>query len=254
MEGQNWKDQIIPFDGRRNLVIPGNKEETIFFCANQFIEIADDAIKKHGIFTVALSGGSTPNALFSHISESTHSQKIDWSKVLCFWSDERSVPPQSSESNYFNAMKAGLGKLPLIKDNIFRMHAEGDIQNNAEAYERIIKEKVPHLQFDLMMLGMGEDGHTASLFPHTEGLYIEDKLVIANYVPQKQTWRMSLSYQCIELAKNVCIYVIGENKAEMVAEVLLGPYDVDHFPIQKIGTCSNQALWVMDDGASERLR
>lgn len=253
MQDDNWKSKIESFDERRDIVIPGNTEETILFCVNQFLEIGNEAIQKNGIFTAALSGGHTPTSIFKELSKPAYRQLIDWTKVLCFWSDERSVPPNHPESNYFNAMHAGLATLPLPPENIFRMPAEDNIEENALAYEKLIRKKVPSLQFDLIMLGMGEDGHTASLFPLTHALHTKDRLVIANYVPQKNTWRMSLTYECIHMAKNICIYVLGANKASMVAKVLLGPYDPDHLPVQRIGTPSHKALWILDTEASEQL-
>lgn len=253
IENFDWKSKIESFDKRRDIIIPGNAEETALFCAKQFLLIGQEAIQKKGIFTVAISGGHTPNAIFKEISKPEYAQALDWAKVLCFWSDERSVPPDHPESNYSNAMKAGLATLPLPLENIFRMHAEQDIEENALAYEKLIRQKVPALQFDLIMLGMGEDGHTASLFPRTHGLHTKDRLVIANYVPQKHTWRMSLTYECIHMANHICIYVIGTNKASTIAKVLLGSYDPDNVPIQKIGTPSHKALWILDIAASEQL-
>ena len=253
MEKFNWEEKIISFDKRRDIVIPGNAEETALFCAKQFLQIGQEAIHTRGIFTVAVSGGQTPNAIFREISKPEYADAMDWSKVLCFWSDERSVPPTHPESNYWNAMQAGLAKLPLRPENIFRMPAESEIEESALAYEQIIRQKIPSLQFDLIMLGMGEDGHTASLFPRTHGLHTTDRLVIANYVPQKHTWRMSFTYECIHMAKTICIYVIGKNKGSMVAKVLLDAYDPDNLPIQKIGTPAHKAIWVLDIAASESL-
>lgn len=253
MDDFNWKNQIESFDKRRDIIIAGNAEETALFCAKQFIQIGKEAIEKSGVFTVAFSGGHTPHAIFKEISKPEYAQTLDWKKILCFWSDERSVPPGDAESNYFNAMQAGLAHLPLLPENIFRMPAEKNIEENALAYEHAIREKIPSLQFDLIMLGMGEDGHTASLFPRTHGLHTQDRLVIANYVPQKQTWRMSFTYECIQMAKNICIYVIGANKANTVKKVLLEAYDPDNLPIQKVGTLNRKALWILDDAASQLL-
>lgn len=249
----NWKRKIDSFDKRRDIIIPGNAEETIRFSVCQFLEIGREAIQERGFFCVALSGGNTPNAIFQELSKPSHQSALDWSKVLCFWSDERSVPPDDQESNYHAAMQAGLASLPLKGENIFRMVAEKDIEENALAYEQLIRQKIPSLHFDLMMLGMGEDGHTASLFPCTHGLHTRDRLVIANYVPQKQTWRMTMTYECIHMARTICIYALGSKKANMVSRVLLGPYDPDQFPVQRIGTPMHKALWILDQGASEQL-
>lgn len=249
----DWNNKIQVFDKRRDIIIPGNSEETVTFCAQQFLQIGREAIEKNGCFAAALSGGSTPNAIFKKISQPDYAQTLDWSKVLLFWSDERSVPPDHPDSNYLHAMQAGISLLPLLPENIFRMPAEKDIEENALVYEQLIREKVPSLKFDLIMLGMGEDGHTASLFPRTHGLQVKDRLIISNYVPQKHTWRMSMTYECIHMAKTICIYVIGASKAGTVEKVLLGSYDPDNLPIQKIGTPSHKALWILDTAASEQL-
>ncbi len=133
------------------------------------------------------------------------------------------------------------------------MPAENKLKKNSLVYEQLIRQQIPSLQFDLIMLGMGEDGHTASLFPHTQGLHTKGRLVIPNYIPQKQTWRMTMTYECIHMAKNICIYVMGSSKANTVAKVLLDPYHPDHLPIQRIGTPSHKATWILDTEASKAL-
>lgn len=253
MELKDWKKTVKLFDERRDIVIPGNAEETIHFSVCQFLQIGREAIKQRGLFCVALSGGNTPHAIFQELSKPSHQSALDWSKVLCFWSDERSAPPTSLENNYYSSMQAGLAKLPLKPENIFRMIAEENIEKNALAYEKLIREKIPSLHFDLMMLGMGEDGHTASLFPHTEGLQAKDRLVIANQVPQLKTWRMSMTYECIHNARTICIYALGEKKAKMIATVLQGPYEPDQYPVQKIGTPIHKSLWILDKTSASKL-
>jgi len=249
----HWKQKIKSFDQRRDILIEQNAETAVTFSVHQFLQIGSEAIDKRGVFSVALSGGKTPDAIFKELSHLSYAQALPWSKVLCFWSDERSVPPDHHENNYFNAMQAGLSSLPLLPENIFRMQAEDHIEENAAVYEQLIYQKVPSLQFDLIMLGMGEDGHTASLFPRTHGLQAKDRLVVANYVPQKHTWRMSLTYACIHRAHMICIYVIGATKAATVVKALLGPYDPDNLPIQRIGTPSHKALWILDAAAAKEL-
>lgn len=248
MQNTNWKKQVKSFDDRRNIASIGNKEETIQYCIDQFIEIADSNIKDHGYFAVALSGGSTPKSIYEGLASPENSKRVDWSKVLLFWSDERSVPPTDADSNYHMAMQAGFSKLPLKPENIFRMKAENEIEKHAQEYEHLIKTKIPLQVFDAVLLGMGEDGHTASLFPHTKGLKIEDRLAIGNFVPQKNTWRMTLTYPCINSAKNILIYVLGKDKEEMVKRVLSGPYEPDLLPIQRVGTSKNKALWILLSG------
>lgn len=244
---------IFAYDERRDFVVPGYREDTFQYCAEHFIETANKAIEEHGFFSVALSGGSTPKGIFSLLASPEYRSKLDWGKVLLFWSDERSVPPDSPESNYRMAMDAGFDKLGILKENIFRMVAETEIEENALRYEQIIRQKVPGASFDLVMLGMGDDGHTASLFPHTKGLHVQKKLVTANYIPSKQTWRLSLTFDCINAAKVIAIYVIGKGKQQKLKEVFTHPYEPEELPIQKIGTPEHRALWILDLEAAEAL-
>lgn len=253
MNSLDWKQKIQNFDQSRDILIGGNKKETIDFCVNQFIQIANESISARGKFFVALSGGSTPNAIYKRLAESPFKEQVNWKKVYLFWSDERTVPPAHSESNYHNSMQAGLKFLGIPPEHIFRMQAEENLEENALVYEQIIREIIPNLSFDLIMLGMGEDGHTASLFPRTHGLHTNNRLVIANYVPQKQTWRMSFTYECIHNAQYIVIYVLGKGKEDMVSQVLTGPFDPDEFPIQRIGTQKHKAIWILDKEASQKL-
>lgn len=245
------KDPII-FDQRRLIALPGGHDETIHFAVENWIEMANGSITDHGFFAVALSGGSTPKKIFQELAK--RPDAIDWSKVYLFWSDERSVPPSDPDSNYRMAIEeGGLGNLPIPKNQIYRMIAESDIEANAIGYEALIQGKLGAHPFDLIMLGMGDDGHTASLFPHTEALKAKEKLVVANYIPQKKTWRMTLTYPCINNARHVCLYVLGAKKAAMLERVLTSSLNYEEYPSQNIGTRSNPALWIVDLEASKNL-
>lgn len=238
------------WDSRRNLIVPGDNEKTIVYCVEHFIAAAQEAIQNHGAFYVALSGGSTPKAIFQLLTSSAYENRIAWNKVHLFWSDERAAPPDDPDSNYHMAMLAGLSRMPIPPQQVHRMEAEANIEEKALAYENKIHEVLKGRPFDFVMLGMGEDGHTASLFPHTEGLSIENRLVIANYIPQKKTWRMTMTYSCINSAKHIAIYVLGASKKQTLVDVLTSPYQPDHYPIQKIGTPLHPALWIADKDAA----
>ncbi|MEC7839113.1 MAG: 6-phosphogluconolactonase [Chlamydiota bacterium] len=253
MEKINQTNIIKPYDDRRNIAVPGNSNVTTEYCINHFIETAKKCIQDRGYFAVALSGGSTPKAIFKGLARKENHDIIDWSRVLLFWSDERCVSPNSPESNYHMAMEAGFTHLPIPLENIHRMKAEEDPENNAIAYEQLMEEKLNGEPFDLVMLGMGNDGHTASLFPKTHGLHAPEKKVIANFLPQMDVWRMTLTYECINAAREIVIYVLGESKAEMVNKVFTGSYLPDEFPIQRIGTQNHKALWILDEAAAKLL-
>lgn len=249
----DWKKYIQNFDERRNIIVPGNAKETINFAVEQLIAIANESIAERGVFTIALSGGSTPKAIFELLAKKPYCDQIDWDKIRIFWSDERNVSPEHPDSNYHMAMHAGLNSLPIPNKNIYRMPAEEDIEAGAAKYDELIRTVIPSGEFDLIMLGMGEDGHTASLFPKTEALHSQGRLVVANYVPQKNTWRMTLTYECINFARHIAIYVIGGNKAAMLELVLKTPYDPDSLPVQRIGTPTHIALWIVDADAARNL-
>lgn len=239
---------FIKIDERKDVVVAGNEEESVAFAANHFIECAKSALELHGNFFVALSGGSTPKKIYQKLA-SDYKKAIDWEKVFLFWSDERAVSETDPESNYKMAMDSGFSKLKINPLHIFRMKGEGDIVAHAEEYESIIKKTLQGRHFDLIMLGVGEDGHTASLFPHTKGLTVTNRLVIANEVPQKKTWRMTFTYTLINSAHNIVFYALGENKQSILKEVLFK----EDLPASKVGTLLNKALWVLDKDAAASL-
>lgn len=240
-------------DPYTDLIVPGDAKETISFCVEHFLSAYRESIEDHGAFYVALSGGSTPKAIFEKITASPIKEKIDWTLLHLFWSDERSVPPTSTESNYHMAMNAGFAKVPIPEKNIHRMHAENNISDMALAYEREIKHTLQGKGFDYVMLGMGEDGHTASLFPSTAGLSEESRLVTANFVPQKDTWRMTFTYPCINKARHIVIYVIGQVKKTTLHAVLKKEKHFVDYPIVKVGTKEHKALYICDKDAAELI-
>lgn len=232
----------------RTVVVPGNQEKTLLYAIEEWIKSANEAIDRRGFFAVALSGGSTPKAIYEGLTH--YKDTIDWSKVRLFWSDERAVPENHPESNYNMAMES-FSILPVLKKNIFPMKGIGDLEANAKDYEKLIQEYAG--VFDLMMLGMGDDGHTASLFPKTQGLHALGRTVIANYVPQKETWRLSVTFDCINQSKKTNVYVLGATKSEMIQIVFNGTYDPDIIPIQRVGTELNPALFILDEAAAKGL-
>lgn len=237
-------------DNRRRLIFPGDADQTVTYAINHWAKTAKHAIADHGFFAVALSGGSTPKKIFKGLAEK-HQDSLDWSKVWLFWSDERNVLPTDHDSNFHMAMiEAGLSSLPILEENVHRMQAEKDLEANAHAYETLIGKKLNGRPFDLIMLGMGDDGHTASLFPHTDGLKENHKLVIPNYVKQKSTWRMTFTFKLINEASQICVYVIGENKASVLKEVLFSESKPDHYPSQRLGSEAHPASWLIDEAAS----
>jgi len=244
--------QIKSVDSRRDIAILNTQGEMVRYAVKHFITIANESIKKRGEFHVALSGGSTPKVIFQRLAQPENRQEVDWSKVKLYWSDERCVPPTDLESNYRMAMDAGFSSLPVLPEHIFRLHGELDPQKAADDYNELIQGHLPNQQFDLVMLGMGGDGHTASLFPGTEGLAVNDRFVIANYVPEKETWRLSFTFKLINLSRHIAFYAMGPGKADMLKRVLSGN-ESPPLPSQNVGTEQTKALWIVDQDAAKLL-
>jgi 6-phosphogluconolactonase len=246
--------RIQSVNERFNIIIPGDYLSTINYAVNHFIETANHYIQKNSFFSVALSGGSTPKAIFKILSSSKFKNKVEWDKILFFWSDERAVPPDSLDSNYKMAMDSGFKDLPIKKENIFRMEAEKNIQQKALDYEMTLLSKLSSKPLDMVMLGIGDDGHTASLFPGTKALQITDRKVVENYLPEKKTWRMTFTLTHINQAKNIVVYVLGEKKQTILKKILFPEPMSETYPSQLIGSKKNKALLIVDILAASKLK
>lgn len=245
-------DHFFLIDAKRRMICPGHHQQTIHFMAEHFVTLAKEAIINRGHFYVALSGGSTPKAIYQELN-AKHKHSIDWHKVTFFFSDERAVDPEHEDSNYHSAIISGVQQLGTPLSQIHRMVAEENIVDNAAAYEILIKKIVPHATFDLIMLGMGDDGHTASLFPHTDGLKVDNRLVIKNHVAQKNCDRMTFTFPLINQARVAVFYVIGNGKKEMVKTILTKNFHHLDFPATLVGSEKNPALWILDHNAASLL-
>jgi 6-phosphogluconolactonase len=229
----------------RSLIHLDSEEKVIDFCLIHFIDEANFAIDSHDTFCVALSGGSTPKKFYDALTQSEEAKALDWSKICLFWSDERSVPATHAESNYNMAMQF-FSKAPFNQAKVFRMEADREdrVQAAADYAESILKHCAGG-RFDLVYLGLGEDGHIASLFPGTEALSVKNKLVVANYVPNLKTWRMTLTFHCINEARNIVLIATGPKKTKILHEVL-DSKDQTLFPAQMISGRDIPAFIVTD--------
>jgi 6-phosphogluconolactonase len=226
--------------------------------AKYFADQIQAAVAKQGVARIAISGGNTPKPVFSILAGEDLLSTVPWERVQLFWVDERCVPPDASESNYGMTKKALLEKVPIAATNVFRMEGELDPEQAAARYESAIRntmrlEGAELPTFDLVALGMGDDGHTASLFPHTAGLHEFGRLVIANHVPQKDTWRITLTSPVINQARNVIFLIQGADKASVLKRVLLGPYDPETLPSQLIQPTSGKITILLDEAAAAEL-
>lgn len=237
-----------------------DKEAIFRASANEFCCLAEDAIAARGNFTVALSGGSTPRGLYELLTTDAYKKGVDWPKVEFFWGDERSVPPEDKDSNYRMAHEAMLAKLGISDTHIHRLQAErSDRDQAARDYQAEIARAFgvpadgPPPAFDLILLGMGPCGHTASLFPHTTALKETQRWVVVNHVAKFNTDRVTFTTPLLNKAANVMFLVSGADKTAALAEVLEGKPNSDEYPSQLIKPAGN-LLWLIDKAAAAQLK
>ena len=216
--------------------------------------IATNAVRniaQKGSFSLVLSGGSTPQPIYERLTQALFRAKIDWSKVYLFWGDERTVPPDHEDSNYRMVQEALIDHIPIPESQIFRMHGEKNPQEAAQVYADVLKRyfQASAPIFDLVLLGMGDDGHTASLFPYTDALNNQDDWVVANYVEKLDTWRLTLTSTVINQARRIAFLVSGANKAKPLYEVLHGQSNAEQYPSQLIRATD----WFLDQDAAQLL-
>ena len=224
--------------------------------AEQFVTLAQAANTERGQFNVALSGGSTPKAMFALLTTDAYSQRVAWDKVHVFWGDERSVPPDDPDSNYRMAREAFLSHVPLPEANIHRIESERPLEEAAQNYQQTLRQHFGGAgfpRFDLILLGMGGDGHTASLFPQTAALDETNALTVPNFVPQLNTWRVTLTVPVINQARQVTFLVVGAGKAERLHDVLRGTHDPQRLPSQLIAPTDGTLTWLLDQAAAALL-
>lgn len=224
--------------------------------ARHIVESAQSAIDARGRFSIALSGGSTPRALHNKLADPTaFKDQIDWPNVHIFFGDERAVPPDDPQSNYRMAEETLLSHVPIPREHIHRMQGELPPREAAADYERELKnffrDEPPRL--DLILLGMGDNGHCASLFPGCQAVHEQKRWVVAEYIPEVKMWRITLTPALINGAREVMFLVAGANKADMLREVLEGPYAPDERPSQIVRPSSGELIWMVDAAAASQL-
>jgi 6-phosphogluconolactonase len=229
--------------------------------AQYFVDGIRAAAGARGKARIAISGGNTPKHTFELLADPSaqYREQIPWENLELYWVDERCVPPDHADSNYRMTREALLDKVPLTDKQIFRIQGELDPEEAAAKYEFDIRQsfrlegaELP--SFDLVLLGMGPDGHTASLFPHTQGLQEIMRIAIANHVPQqKDSWRITLTWPVIDRARDVFFLIEGADKVAALKQVFRGPYDPETYPSQLIRPASHRITLLLDSAAAAAL-
>jgi 6-phosphogluconolactonase len=217
-----------------------------------WVDVANAAIAEHGRFAVALSGGSTPRSLYALLA-SEFLDRVAWKQVHCFWSDERCVPPGHPESNYRAAHEGLLSRVDIPAGNVHRMRGEDDPPLAAADYDRELRSwfgaaSAPP-RFDLMMLGMGADGHTASLFPGSPAINEQHAWAAANYVEKLKAYRLTLTFPVLNASAVVMLLVAGEDKAPALAKVL-SEGEASGLPAARVHPQGGRMLWIVDEAAA----
>jgi 6-phosphogluconolactonase len=228
--------------------------------AQHFVEVAERAVASRGRARIAISGGSTPKIAFQLLADPSlpWRRRMPWDKLDLYWVDERTVPPDHPDSNYRMTKEAMLDHVPLKPGQVHRMEGELEPEVAAAKYEALLRntfrlEGAETPRFDLVGLGMGDDGHTASIFPHTEAIHEMGRLVTANQIPQKDTWRITLTWPVINQGSSVFFLIGGKNKAELVKEVFTGPRDPERLPSQLIWPAGGILTLILDKDAAAML-
>ena len=222
--------------------------------AERFVDVAHQSITERGRFIVALAGGSTPRTLYELLASEEWRERVEWDKTLVVFGDERAVSPDDEQSNYRMARQSLLEKTGILSRNVYRMRGEDkDLEAAARDYEAQLREMGAPL--DLALLGMGEDGHTASLFPHTSTLEEKVRWCVATDVAplEPHVRRLTLTYPVFNAARHVFILATGAGKAQRVAAALQGERDVKTMPVQGIQPQNGQLTWMLDTAAAGLL-
>jgi 6-phosphogluconolactonase len=221
-----------------------------------FVQTAQNAVKERGRFTVALTGGSSPKRLYELLAQLPYRDEIPWRQTYVFWGDERWVPPDDPQNNARMAFETLLNRVPVPPEQIFPMSGLLPPSRSAQTYEDTLRAHFNGQPpaFDLILLGMGDDGHTASLFPGTTALQEQHRWVIENYLPSQNMFRITLTAPFINQARIIAFLVFGEKKADALYEVLNGKPDPDKYPAQLIKPTAGAVYWFVDEAAASRVK
>ncbi|HTU70322.1 MAG TPA: 6-phosphogluconolactonase [Candidatus Baltobacteraceae bacterium] len=234
-----------------HLLISDTPAQVARALAETFVGRGRGAIEERGRFAVSLAGGTTPKAAYALLAQPPYANALDWKAIEVFFGDERCVPPDHDQSNYKMANDAFIQPLHIPPERVHRMRGEDDPRRAAAAYRvELIGTLGPQPRFDLVMLGMGPDGHTASLFPGTDPLTHDEELVRAVYSQSQAQWRITLTPQVLNGARTVVFAVEGAAKAATLAAVREGPYDPTTYPAQIIAPADGELIWLVDKAAA----
>jgi len=238
-------------NSKKNIHVYPDKKALITATAEKIIYSIEQSVKDNGLCNIALTGGNTPRDLYSMLATDTYKKRVDWNCVHLFWGDERTVPPENPDSNFGMARQTLLKHIKLPQDNIHRIKGEITPEDAAKEYSSLIhghfKEAPP--RFDLILLGLGEDGHIASLFPGTAAIEENIKTVVAVFVPKLDTWRISLTLPVINTAKEIMFLVSGSSKSKIMQQIMNIEEPAKDVPATLVNPKDGTVHWLLDSEA-----
>ncbi|MDP6924019.1 MAG: 6-phosphogluconolactonase [Candidatus Scalindua sp.] len=235
----------------KNIHAYPNKEKLVAATTDRIADCMELAIQKNGLCSMALSGGKTPGGIFSLLASNPYRDRLDWSKLHLFWGDERMVPPDHQDSNYRLVQETLLDHIKIPDENVHRMRGEIAPEEAAAEYVSLLHD---HFKgdlpcFDLMLLGLGEDGHTASLFPGTDAVEEREKHAVAVFVPKLDAWRVTLTLPVLNAARKIMFLVSGKSKSEMVQRIISNKQLAKEIPATMVNPQNGELHWMMDSEA-----
>ena len=251
MENDKWKMENGKSKG--DVSVFDSPAEVAHAAAERFVSLAEKRIAASRRFSVALSGGSTPRQVYELLASNKYRDQIEWSRTHIFFGDERCVSANDPASNYRMAYETMISRLPIPAENVHPIIGEGEATANARAYEQELKAAFPNHdwpRFDLIFLGLGDDGHTASLFPGTPALKERSAWVVANWVEKLRSFRITLTVPAINHAANIFFLVTGTEKAKALAAVLHGQKQEEMYPAQLVQAENGSLIWLVDKAAA----
>ncbi len=208
---------------------------------------------KKNKFSLVLSGGNTPEPVYQYLAEQKDI-KLNWDKINFFWGDERCVPPENIESNFRMANELLLSKINVRSENIFRIKGEAEPNSESRRYSEVIKQNVSQEKFDLILLGIGEDGHVASIFPNQMDLIFDNEICKVSTHPSTNQKRITLTGKVINNAKNIIFLATGKKKSQIVSDILSRKENSIKYPASYINPINGKLIWLLDKDAGEKIR
>lgn len=235
----------------KNIHAYPNKEKLVAATTESIANCMEQAIQKNGLCNMALSGGKTPGGIFSLLASNPYRDRLDWSRLHLFWGDERMVPPEHQDSNFRLVQETLLDHIKIPDENVHRMRGEIAPEEAAAEYIELLHD---HFKgdlpcFDLMLLGLGEDGHTASLFPETDAVEECEKHAVAVFVPKLDAWRVTLTLPVLNAARKILFLVSGKSKSEMVQRIISNKQPTKEIPATMVNPQSGELHWMLDSDA-----